>query len=154
MVNKKIAAVFRLCLGLALPCFAGCASFQSQWDKTLASPRSPDRLAGPWEGTWRSDSNGHHDELRCLVTKDDGGAYKARFHAKYRKVFTFGYTVPLDVRQTNDLCYFTGSANLGWLAGGVYHYDGSASATNFASTYTSKYDHGVFEMTRPAVAGK
>ena len=39
--------------------------------------------------------------------------------------------------------------NLGWLAGGVYHYEGRADATNFFSTYTSKYDHGTFQMTRP-----
>jgi hypothetical protein len=35
------------------------------------------------------------------------------------------------------------------MAGGVYTYEGSASATNFTSTYNSKYDHGVFQMRRP-----
>ncbi len=34
-------------------------------------------------------------------------------------------------------------------SGGVYHYDGDATPTNFFSTYKSKYDHGTFQMTRP-----
>jgi len=44
---------------------------------------------------------------------------------------------------------FQGDENLGWLAGGVYHYEGRVSPTNFHSTYRSKYDHGTFEMGRP-----
>jgi len=31
----------------------------------------------------------------------------------------------------------------------VYHYDGHADTTNFFATYTSKYDHGTFQMVRP-----
>jgi len=136
-------------LASALLLLAGCSGFQGQWDKTLAAPGATTGLQGPWQGIWRSDASGHTDVLRCLVTRDPGGAYRARFHAKYHKVLTFGYTVPLTVQQTNDTYLFQGSADLGWMAGGVYHYDGRASLTNFSSTYSCKYDHGVFEMSRP-----
>jgi len=42
--------------------------------------------------------------------------------------------------------------NLGALAGGRYTYTGRATGTNFFSTYSCKYDHGIFEMTRPPSA--
>jgi hypothetical protein len=96
-----------------------------------------------------SDINHHTGELRCVVTKREDGMYRARFHAKYNKVLSFGYTVPLKVEPAADGFHFSGEADLGWLAGGVYHYDGHADTTNFFSTYSCKYDHGTFKMGRP-----
>jgi hypothetical protein len=132
---------------------AGCSSFQGDWNKTLAAKTATTGLIGPWEGTWRSEVNGHNNVLQCIVSRSEEGVYSARFHAKYKTplqvTVSFGYTVPLSVQLTNDLWHFSGSANLGWMAGGVYTYEGSASATNFTSTYNSKYDHGVFQMRRP-----
>lgn len=80
------------------------------------------------------------------------GLYSARFHAKYRKGilrFTFGYTVPLTVREKEDAFQFEGESNLGWYAGGIYRYEGTVTGTNFFATYDSKYDRGIFRMTRP-----
>lgn len=42
-----------------------------------------------------------------------------------------------------------GDADLGWLAGGAYHYEGHASPVEYVCTYRSKTDHGIFKMTRP-----
>lgn len=109
-------------------------------------------MAGRWEGTWRSEVNGHSDQLRAVITTGSNGVYSTRFHARYKKGilrFSFGYSVPLQVRQTNDTHQFHGEADLGWLAGGVYRYEGSATGTNFFSTYRCKYDRGTFQMTRP-----
>ena len=136
-------------LGLLGLLCGGCASFQKEWDGARASQNPPSDLQGLWQGTWRSEASGHHDSLQCIITRKDDRTVDARFHAKYHTVFTFNYTVPLTVQTTNGVSRFQGAANLGWLAGGMYHYDGTASATNFSSTYTSKHDHGVFEMTRP-----
>ncbi len=151
--TMKKAVIVRLFLAQMLLLLAGCSSFQGEWTKTLAAKKTTDGLTGPWQGTWRSESSGHNNILRCIVTRSGDGAYRARFHAKYKTplqvTVSFGYTVPLSVQPTNDFWHFTGSANLGWLAGGVYSYDGTASATNFTSTYNSKYDHGVFQMSRP-----
>ena len=55
----------------------------------------------------------------------------------------------LKVEGAPDSFHFSGEADLGYLAGGVYHYDGHADGTNFFSNYSSKYDHGTFQMTRP-----
>jgi hypothetical protein len=128
---------------------AGCSTFNRDWKKAAATPAGNTLLEGRWEGSWRSDVNGHTDRLRCLITKLDQGLYQARFHAKYRKIFSFGYTVPLRAENTNGQVHFSGEADLGSLAGGLYKYKGHAEATNFFSTYTCKYDHGTFQMGRP-----
>jgi hypothetical protein len=44
---------------------------------------------------------------------------------------------------------FEGSADLGSLAGGMYHYEGHANSDTFYVTYRSSEDHGQFNMKRP-----
>jgi hypothetical protein len=131
-----------------LLCAGGCTSFDHDWHKATSSS-SPDDLQGRWQGTWLSDVNGHNGELRCLITKTSDGFYRARFHARYQRVLSFGYTVPLKAEPVTNGFKFSGDADLGWLKGGIYHYEGNATATNFFSTYGCKYDHGTFQMSRP-----
>jgi hypothetical protein len=126
---------------------AGCSGFNREWKKIGRDSVAGSGLEGRWEGKWVSEKNGHHGKLRCIVRKD-GEVYQARFHAKYQKILSFGYTVPLKAEPTDDGYKFSGEADLGALAGGVYHYDGRADATNFFSTYSSQYDHGTFRMER------
>ena len=138
----------------ALFCIAGClvgngCSFNHEWKKAAGNPVPATGIEGRWQGTWVSEVNGHTDALRCVINRKDDGRYRARFHASYHKVLTFGYTVLLTTESTNQESRFQGEANLGWMAGGVYHYAGHAEATNFFSTYACKYDHGTFRMTRP-----
>lgn len=132
----------------------GCSSFERAWRATEQSPHATNSIAGQWKGTWRSEVNSHNDQLRCIMTPLTNGVYAARFHARYKKVipFTFSYTVPLTVTNSSSSegFQFQGSANLGWYAGGLYTYKGTASLTNFFSTYDSKYDRGTFQMTRPS----
>lgn len=92
--------------------------------------------------------NGHEGNLRCLITLKTNATCQARFRATYGKLLRFTYTVPLNLHPHFDGWEFDGEENLGRLAGGVYFYEGRANATNFFSTYRSKYDHGVFEMRR------
>ena len=137
---------------VALIFAGGCSTFNYDWHLAEKTTPPPNDLRGRWLGVWLSQVTGHKNELRCLVTKLDDATYQARFHAKYRKGLlsvTFNYTVPLKVLKTNDVFNFTGDADLGSLAGGLYHYDGQAAGTNFFSTYSCKYDHGTFQMTRP-----
>jgi hypothetical protein len=144
-VRRPLAAML-LC-GALLPA-SGCTSFNHDWNEHREST-PPTALEGRWQGVWVSDATHHTDKLRCVVTKHDDGTYAARFLAKYHTVLTFGYTVPLKVETASNGFTFSGEANLGWLAGGVYQYEGRADATNYFSTYTSKYDHGTFQMSRP-----
>lgn len=129
----------------------GCSSFKREWEAAAQRPVATDGIEGRWQGTWRSEANGHTDALRCLVTRATNNTYTAQFHAKYRKLvrFSFGYAVPLTVVEKEGAFQFEGAADLGWLAGGRYTYKGRATPTNFFSTYSCKHDRGVFEMTRP-----
>jgi hypothetical protein len=106
-------------------------------------------IAGRWEGTWLSDASSHTDKMRCLITHEEGPRYEAFFRAKYKKILTFTYKMHLEVKPGTNPQRFEGSADLGKLAGGKYTYEGFATSTNFYCTYTSKYDHGTFQMTRP-----
>ncbi len=126
---------------------SGC-SFNRAWNAAATTPVPANDLQGRWQGTWVSEANAHSGKLRCLVTRLEDGKYQARYHAKYRKILGFGYTAVIDATQTEGSFKFTGEADLGW-AGGVYHYEGKANSTDFFSTYQSKYDHGMFQMSRP-----
>ena len=87
---------------------AGCSSFQRDWKRATKAPAARGSLEGAWAGTWQSDANGHQGILRCLITRQTNGLYAARFHAKYRKLLTYGYTVPLTVHRQADLFVFEG----------------------------------------------
>jgi hypothetical protein len=142
--------VWLLVAGLML---CGCSTFNYEWRQAMKKPVPGDEIAGPWEGRWVSQANGHNDRLRALITAVDTNHYDVKFHAAYKKWITihFGYTVRMQTAPgTNGLVVFQGSEDLGALAGGVYTYEGRADSTNFFSTYNSKYDRGTFEMKRPA----
>jgi hypothetical protein len=131
---------------------SGCTTFNRDWQKAVKQSIATNDLTGPWQGIWKSETSGHQSELRCLVTKQNDTHYQARFHAKYREgilTVTFGYTIPLSVVNSNGIFQFSGNADLGWLAGGLYHYAGHVDATDYFSTYSCKYDHGTFQMNRP-----
>jgi len=130
---------------------AGCSTFKRDWNRAATADATHQReqiLPGRWDGNWKSDVNGHHGRLRCIVN-GAGTNYVARFHANYWKIFSFTYSVPLRAELQKDNCHFSGQANLGWFAGGIYSYEGSASRSEFNATYHCKYDHGTFQMSRP-----
>ncbi len=127
----------------------GCSSFHREWRAAAGGPALARTIEGRWEGTWHSAATGHRGRLRCLIAKPDEGRYVARFHAKYVRILSFGYTANLDATEQAGRCQFQGQAALPKWAGGAYRYEGHATATNFSSTYRCARDHGTFEMTRP-----
>lgn len=141
--GRQIAAALLLCL------FCGCSTFERDWKKAAATPVQSSDPQGAWTGAWLSDVNHHTGSLRCLLTPLDEHTFKARFRATYAKVIRVSYSVKLQAEPTATNTVFHGSANLGWIAGGVYTYEGFATATNFFSHYRCKYDHGTFQMRRP-----
>ncbi len=154
--GKLVLQVFKLnhlnsliLLSLFLLVATGCSTFNRDWEKAAAKPNPMD-IQGRWQGSWLSSANSHSGELRCLVEKVSEQKYRARFDSTYKKVLHFKSTVML--KGTNDAngFRFNGKAKLPWWAGGIYHYEGNVSPTNFFSTYKCKYDHGTFQMTRPS----
>ena len=71
------------------------------------------------------------------------------FHATFALVLQFDYTVNMNVEQRDDATHFTGQADLGKMAGGLYDYAGHADGKTFESTYRSGSDHGYFKLQRP-----
>ena len=141
--------VAHLLVLVTVMCAAGCSSFSREWRRTANTPPPTNDVTGRWEGSWVSNVNGHNGRLRCLITRGTNDVLNARFHATYKRILHFGYTVPLEARATDNGVAFMGKADLGKLAGGVYRYTGYSTPTNFFSTYESKYDHGTFQMLRP-----
>lgn len=137
-------------LALLLAVFvSGCSTFNRNWDQAANQPVAANSIAGRWEGAWTSDVNGHTGRLRCLLTRESDTSYRAQFRATYWKIFRFSYTVSLAVEERDGVWQLKGEENLGAMAGGIYRYEGQVSPTNFHSTYSSEYDHGIFSMQRP-----
>lgn len=150
------ASSLRWILALLPLLVASCstAGFERQWKTTVAAQKkhpSPD-ITGAWTGTWRSDANGHHGVLRCLVTREaeKSDNYRFYYHATYGSVLTAAYTVTEQVHRNRAGAYdISGEHNLGYFAGGLYHYQGASTVQNMKSTYRSSADRGVFELARP-----
>lgn len=126
----------------------GCSTFQREWNQTPSEVSKGFTMAGRWQGTWVSEKNGHHGELRCAMQPLQENRYRAHFHATYWGIFRFRYPVELAVEPGAGTNRFSGRANLGVLAGGEYRYEGSAGQGVFDATYRSKYDFGRFKMKR------
>lgn len=132
---------------------SGCA-FEREWQSATAFSYPDQELAGCWEGTWQSDSNGHRGELRAIITKQGDGYYNAHFHATYLAVVPFEFELPLLVTDDGRTYALEGEADLGWLAGGLYHYGGTATANEFLANYNAENnDHGTFTMQKVYACG-
>lgn len=142
----RIACQSALLLVLLFVC--GCSSFNREWRRAGQLPVAPNSIEGRWEGRWLSDANKHSGGLRCLISRQTNDTYSARFRATYQWIFRFSYTVSLTVKPQEGGWSFHGQEDLGALAGGVYHYEGNTTQTNFHSTYRSSADHGIFELKR------
>jgi hypothetical protein len=114
-----------------------------------------DAVSGCWKGGWQSKTNFHRGGLRCIIAKPTASvdqkpaanAYEARFRATYRGVIPFEYVMPMTVSNNADgSIAFTGEADLGKAAGGVYKYTGTIRDDQFISNYGSRYDDGIFFM--------
>ncbi|MEX0715061.1 MAG: hypothetical protein WD066_00665 [Planctomycetaceae bacterium] len=127
---------------------AGCSTFGHDFRAAQNYCPPEHGLEGAWEGTWLSHSNGHDGRLRAVITRCDDRHYHARFHATFLKCVPFESEAILHVTQDGEVIHFQGTEDLGWLAGGVYHYDGSASRREFFADYRADKDHGIFTMRR------
>ncbi len=159
-MTAKTRFVFLILSCCSCSLFAGCSTFERDWDalgQTPAVETSVETgLAGHWDGTWLSDANGHGGGLRCIIAPDESGTLIARYHATYGGFLTFEYDMPMSVQKDGDTYRFAAEADLGWLAGGLYEYAGTVVGDEFNSTYKSKGDHGTFRMNRvrPASQGQ
>lgn len=143
---KTLRSLFLILAITTYSFLAGCSTFNRDWKAMEQEPVPSTGMEGRWEGTWRSDASGHDGALRCIITRKEDESLFARYHAKYGGFLTFEYDMPMTVQRDGETYRFTAEADLGWLAGGIYEYDGTVVGDDFTSTYKSKSDHGTFLM--------
>ena len=159
--RRKFPRFGLVCIAIAgVSLLSGCSSFDPRWKAAGETfPAAPRALEGHWQGNWVSDGDGHQGGLRCIITHKQSDIYVASFHATFWNLFQFSYAFDLKASQVSPTRYqFSGDSDLGWIAGGNYHYDGFAQVAGdpqtdvFACTYRSSADYGRFNMTRSAPA--
>lgn len=136
-----------LLLGLLASC--GSLAYQRAWE-AFDAERVDDPAVGRWEGTWRSEWNGHSGGLRCMTTRAEEGAYLARFHSTYGWFLSFRHEARLRVvEKDGEALRFEGDEDLGAAFGGVYQYEVEVRGGDFEARYRAENgDHGVFSMRR------
>ena len=138
--GKIMANVFRGIAHTLETVTSECAEFNRAW-RNSGDPQEFPRF---WEGQWRSETNGHHGSLRCVLTVIKNGRIEAFFRAKYSRFLRACYRVELAASETADKIRVSGSADLGSLAGGVYRYEGTIAGDQFVCRYDCSYDNGQF----------
>jgi hypothetical protein len=138
---------------LALTLSSCSIGFHRDW-KTAAKVSSPPQdLSGAWTGTWRSEGTGHEGKLKAIATPVPSTTgpqvYTFRYHATWAKLLSGGYTARHEVKHKGKDFLISGEQDLGKLLGGIYHYEGKATAEEFKASYKCDFDHGFFEMKRP-----
>ena len=110
------------------------------------------QIEGHWTGTWHCETTGHSGKLRCRLTYVDDNQYQAKYTGTYMAILPFWYTVDMEVDCQAQACQIQAIADLGWLGGGHYVYDGTIIGDRFKTNYTSKHHNGTFELQRPQKA--
>src|SRR5260221_4556725 len=127
--HGRLGVRFRIWIGfvIVVPLVAGCSTFPRDFTAAVGKPTPANTILGAWQGDWKS-NGGHGGALRCLLEPlGDTGAntvsYRARFEAKFWGIFTAHYTTPLAGAGNDSGAKLAGDHDLGWLAGGTYHYE-------------------------------
>ena len=131
---------------LFAPLMANCRDFDNRW--TDARGHGADGISGRWEGEWISAETGHRGRLRCVVSPIAPALWRMYFRGEYSKVFRACYSTDFNVVQGSGGWTFSGSSDLGSLAGGAYAYAGRATPDEMSCSYKSARDHGEFRLRR------
>jgi hypothetical protein len=137
-----------LSIALLIIATSGCSTVYNQkWNKAAKNPDPSSMINGRWQGKWLSDRNQHTGKLRCIVTQKQANLYDFHYWATW-SIFAGAYHVEFAIQETNNTAHFAGSKDLGKLAGGLYQYEGNIEGDVFRASYDSKYDEGMFELSR------
>ena len=159
MKNVVLRAAMCLILaGVVLPSMTGCETFHDRW-KAAANQFNPatnkagrPTMTGRWSGTWEStmEEDKSHGTVRAIIQADpeQEGVYHAEFQAIYASVLWGEYIIPFETTYKDGKLYLTSEADLGWLGGGVYKYDGIVDRRFFWLNYDAKTHKGRMVLER------
>ncbi|MFZ4594033.1 MAG: hypothetical protein ACOYOF_07240 [Verrucomicrobiaceae bacterium] len=137
-----------LLLLLATVCLSSCGSaFRQEWNAAKAKPIPAGSIAGAWEGSWRSEVNGHQGKLRCVVPATATSTREFYYHATWAKIFSGSMKATHVLQSQAQGVKFTAQHDLGSL--GQFTAQGTITGQMFSARYHAAGDHGVFEMQRP-----
>jgi hypothetical protein len=128
---------------------AACSEFDREYKAAVQKGAPADSIEGPWDGQWQSHAGHGGGRLWAVITRTGANTYFARFKAKYWGFMEAENDVNLRVSSTQPV-RAAGNEDLGYLKGGVYHYDATLTPTEFDANYSSEHDHGVFTLRRPS----
>ncbi len=140
-------------VALAAPGGFGCSTFEEDW--AALAPIDGERreyhgIEGPWEGSWICELTGHDGGLRCIVSRDEAGAYSMRYHATWSFIITHSaeYTITAEVTPEPETYTLEGVEDVG-LIWGDFRYDGVATPALIVCRYESWMSKGIFTLKRP-----
>ncbi len=132
-------------------CVVGCGSYPRDFREAVTDQATPPvSPEGPWKGEWRSEVNGHHGPLWCMVERVDAGHHAFRYRAGWG-VMSFGDYTHVAATQSDGRggIRFSGEMDLPGGAG-TYSVDGRVTPRSFTARYRSdRGDRGVMELSRP-----
>ena len=141
-MKQAFAAVCLLCV------LAGCSGFDRDYKAAVEKGWAADSIEGPWDGRWQSQAGHGGDRIRAIITRTGPESYYARFRAKYWGIFEADQDVNLWATSESPV-KASGSQDLGYFKGGVYHFEATISPAQLDATYRSEHDHGEFNLSRP-----
>jgi hypothetical protein len=139
-----------LFLLIATAFLSSCSmTFHREWRAALKQGPKPG-VEGAWQGTWKSDVNGHHGRLRAVVgpVKNAEGDHPFRYHATWANILSGSYLTSHRVKAVKGGSTFTGQHDMPGWAGGRYTYGGTVKGDEFSACYECAKDKGTFQMRR------
>jgi len=131
---------------------ASCSPFQRDFRRAAGGFDAEAATAdGPWVGEWRSEVNGHHGPLWCLVSpsEDRPGHHDFRYRAGWG-VLQFGdYTHRVPTRRGSGASLVLDDRMELPGGFGTYRVEGTLTPATFDATYRSRGDHGTMTLRRP-----
>ncbi len=135
-------------IGFAL---VSCSSYQRDFREAVKSYGvGTASVEGPWKGEWKSEVNGHHGPLWCMIDRDrkDPDLWKFRYRAGWG-VFQFGdYVHEVRGKEKGGVLWLDDEMTLpkGF---GTYRVKGSLTAGKFETRFEGNGDRGVMVLRRP-----
>lgn len=156
MKTVSISSVLCWLLVLSLMPTVGCETFDDRWDAAAKSyypatnKAGRPSLAGRWSGTWDSSEDDHEGTVKAIIVPldENAGTYQAEFHATYAGIFWAEYEVPFETKYQDGKLTVTGEADLGWMSGGKFVYDGIVDRRFFWLNYDASGHKGKMVLQR------
>ena len=127
------------------------SSYHADFRKSKNQEPLKTSIEGAWKGTWKSEVNGHHGSLWCIVTenKKSPNLWDFRYRAGWG-VLQFGdylHPVPTQLDRKGNLpvdAQMTLPNNFG-----TYSVKGLLTPNEFNLRYQGRGDHGTMTLSRP-----